>query len=265
MKNKIVLEIIFIVIFIGFTQFVIADGIPLLPCSFYGDLIINGEDAPIDTTVVAKIDGEELGSITTTEVGKYGGSGALEDKLLVSEPNSGDLIIFYVNDVEADQTATWVSGGVINLDLSASGVTLPSNPPSNPPPGPGPSGGSSGGSSNNQNNEECTPQWSCAFWSKCSDGTQTRICSDFNNCEITEGKPSEIQSCTPTEEEQTDTGNLNEQILTESDEEKPKGLSAITGAVVGALGTTGTGILIVLVIVFGGMGGYFTINKRKKK
>ena len=45
---------------------------------------------------------------------------------------------------------------------------------------------------------ECTPDWQCSSWSECSQTeTQTRICTDKNNCGVTTSKPSESQSCTP--------------------------------------------------------------------
>jgi len=45
---------------------------------------------------------------------------------------------------------------------------------------------------------ECTPEWQCTGWSECSaSGTQTRTCTDKNNCGVTTGKPAESQSCTP--------------------------------------------------------------------
>ncbi len=43
----------------------------------------------------------------------------------------------------------------------------------------------------------CTPDWQCSVWSECSQsGTQTRTCTDKNNCGITTGKPTESQTCT---------------------------------------------------------------------
>jgi len=42
----------------------------------------------------------------------------------------------------------------------------------------------------------CTPSWTCGSWSSCSSGTQTRTCTDSNNCGVTTGKPSTSQSCT---------------------------------------------------------------------
>lgn len=42
----------------------------------------------------------------------------------------------------------------------------------------------------------CTPFWSCSTWSVCTGGTQTRTCTDNNNCGVTTGKPATSQSCT---------------------------------------------------------------------
>ena len=42
----------------------------------------------------------------------------------------------------------------------------------------------------------CTPNWLCTEWAVCSvNGTQTRTCTDQNNCGTTTGKPEETQSC----------------------------------------------------------------------
>jgi hypothetical protein len=50
------------------------------------------------------------------------------------------------------------------------------------------------------NNQEvivggCTPAWSCTAWSSCPSGTQTRTCTDANNCGTVTNKPAESQSC----------------------------------------------------------------------
>ncbi|MGD0576487.1 MAG: peptidoglycan-binding domain-containing protein [Candidatus Staskawiczbacteria bacterium] len=42
----------------------------------------------------------------------------------------------------------------------------------------------------------CTPNWQCGSWATCSNSTQTRTCTDSNNCGTTTGKPSLTQSCT---------------------------------------------------------------------
>jgi len=42
----------------------------------------------------------------------------------------------------------------------------------------------------------CIESWTCGTWSTCSGGTQTRVCTDANNCGTTTTKPAEVQSCT---------------------------------------------------------------------
>lgn len=41
----------------------------------------------------------------------------------------------------------------------------------------------------------CLEDWDCTDWGSCSDGTQTRTCTDLNNCGTTNTKPAETQSC----------------------------------------------------------------------
>ncbi len=43
----------------------------------------------------------------------------------------------------------------------------------------------------------CTPSWSCSEWSECSSTTltQTRTCTDLNECNVITDKPAENQSC----------------------------------------------------------------------
>ncbi len=41
----------------------------------------------------------------------------------------------------------------------------------------------------------CKPNWMCNDWAECSNGTQIRICTDINDCEIEVNKPIEIQAC----------------------------------------------------------------------
>ncbi len=42
----------------------------------------------------------------------------------------------------------------------------------------------------------CTENWTCTAWSACSGGTQSRTCTDENNCPNPTSKPAESQSCT---------------------------------------------------------------------
>ncbi|MBW2965767.1 cadherin repeat domain-containing protein [Candidatus Woesearchaeota archaeon] len=41
----------------------------------------------------------------------------------------------------------------------------------------------------------CVESWSCSSWTNCLAGTQTRTCTDLNECGTESNKPSEIQSC----------------------------------------------------------------------
>lgn len=44
----------------------------------------------------------------------------------------------------------------------------------------------------------CTPNWQCTGFGVCTNGTQTQICTDINNCGVTTNKPAESQSCSVT-------------------------------------------------------------------
>lgn len=41
----------------------------------------------------------------------------------------------------------------------------------------------------------CIPSWTCSSWSSCIAGSQTRTCTDSNNCGTTTNKPATSQSC----------------------------------------------------------------------
>jgi hypothetical protein len=65
-----------------------------------------------------------------------------------------------------------------------------------------------------QHELSCNPDWSCTEWSeKCIDSEFTRICTDLNNCNITEGKPDELKQCTV----ETDIVTLQFYLLTARD------------------------------------------------
>jgi len=47
-----------------------------------------------------------------------------------------------------------------------------------------------------QYEDSCNPEWVCGDWSeKCIHSEFTRTCQDMNNCNTTEGKPSETKEC----------------------------------------------------------------------
>lgn len=65
---------------------------------------------------------------------------------------------------------------------------------------------------------ECTPNWQCSIWSECSQsGTQTRTCTDKNNCGVIANKPTESQSCTLQIIESKPLGPFEIEIIGEGD------------------------------------------------
>jgi hypothetical protein len=43
--------------------------------------------------------------------------------------------------------------------------------------------------------EACVEDWQCTEWGNCTDGIQTRVCEDLNDCGTEENKPDESQEC----------------------------------------------------------------------
>ncbi len=97
------------------------------PPGYYGSITVNGQPAAAGTTIIAKIGGEERGSITTVKSGFYGddpGPAKLWIKSYQNEP--GSTVTFYVSDVAAQQTAKLPGAGIINrADLTFVGVPVP--------------------------------------------------------------------------------------------------------------------------------------------
>ena len=99
---------------------------PVLPGEFYGSVYLNGNPAPAGTVIVAKINGEPRGELTTTVDGLYGGPDNYNPRLIVSsteeEVNAGNVTItFFVGGVQAFQTVPFRSGDSQKLDLLANG------------------------------------------------------------------------------------------------------------------------------------------------
>ena len=95
---------------------------PQLPHLFYGTLTIGGAPAPIGTVVVANVGGVQKGSLVTTESGLYGGPSALQNKLAVQGGiTPGSTIEFFVDGVLANETASFESGAVTQLNLTVAG------------------------------------------------------------------------------------------------------------------------------------------------
>lgn len=211
---------------------------PGIPNAFYGIVTWNGSPAPDGTSVVAKINGVQVAS-TTTSGGKYGypiGSFYIED------PNGdrpGKTINFFVNNVDTGQTAIFNTGGVTQLNLVASGGTTPS----------GPSGGGGGGGgglppvttqTNQTTQQGCQERWVCSDWSTCQNGIQTRTCNDENNCGTQNNQPFTSQPCSAAERKEA---------------EQKSQTTPITGFLLGLTTTDWAiaiiaGIIIAIIIIF---------------
>jgi len=98
---------------------------PQLPHLFYGNATNNGVGVPVNTVIIAKVGGVEKGRITVSVAGKYGGSDALDGKLLVQgDIASGAVINFYIGNNTANQTANFISGKILSQDLTFNFDTL---------------------------------------------------------------------------------------------------------------------------------------------
>jgi len=88
-----------------------AEEIPEFPEEYSGTITIDGKPAPAGTTIVALIDGEVRGTLTTTEAGRFGGSSTYNAKLTVTgyADDIGKTITFTVNGKPVPMTATFGS------------------------------------------------------------------------------------------------------------------------------------------------------------
>jgi len=120
---------------------------PKMPHAFYGVLEVNGEPAPAGTQVEARgtevLTGVEGNPITTTEVGKYGGRGGFDPKLVVQGSVEDDAPLeFYVDGVRAqcaEPGGEWMDsypfkpGGITELNLRVGAAAAPTGEPTEAP------------------------------------------------------------------------------------------------------------------------------------
>jgi hypothetical protein len=88
---------------------------------FFGTITnLNGTTVSAGVTVSAKVNGMDY-SFTTTEAGKYGGSGPSDPKLLIQDDIAdGTTITFYVNGILASPTAVFANGQTTEINLTYS-------------------------------------------------------------------------------------------------------------------------------------------------
>ena len=89
---------------------------------FYGTVTINDTPVPRGSAVTAVVRGVEQDSIIVTETGVFGGARVSDEKLVARDSGT---VHFYVNGLEADQTAQFRSGGITELALAAETATPP--------------------------------------------------------------------------------------------------------------------------------------------
>ena len=94
--------------------------IPPLPYEFYGNATINGTPAPAGTLIIAKLGDVEVGNLTISAVGVYGGSGTFDKRLVVNgdEKQIGQYITFWADGEEAAQKVKLWAGESQRLDLT---------------------------------------------------------------------------------------------------------------------------------------------------
>ena len=237
-KNK----IIFLVMGVFLISLVCAA--PPIPNHFMGNASIDGTDAPIGTEIKVYVAGNET-IYNTIQLGKY--------DLYVKTGNIDDNIEFKILDKLAG-SSNRTNGETIILNLE---VSQDSNPVSPPQSSESPSGGGGGGGGS-------STYWKCVQWndwSECSDGEQTRTCTEKVKCSFSEKTDlSETKNCALDSVETED-----DNVKLESDEIQETTGSGITGAVIG-FAKTGKGIGLIfgfIIIVFGI--GVMAIRKKSLK
>ncbi|MDD5312725.1 MAG: hypothetical protein PHO26_06805 [Dehalococcoidia bacterium] len=107
-----------------------ASAIPPAPHQFYGNVYVGGVAASSGTTIIARINGVQMGPSTTVDSqGRYGYSSPLfrvpADNPDTAEKDggvTGDTIQFFVGGTQAYQSYVFQVGGNTNLDLTVAGT-----------------------------------------------------------------------------------------------------------------------------------------------
>lgn len=94
--------------------------IPPLPYEFFGNVTINGTPADAGVVILAKINGTEVGNVTTSGKGIYGGPATFDRRLVVNgaEEQIGEYITFWIGDKQSVEKVKLYAGESQKLDLS---------------------------------------------------------------------------------------------------------------------------------------------------
>ena len=151
MKIKIIIASIFVLSLFG--AFIVkAESFPSFPMAFWGNVKIDNVSAPINTVINAYYDSVLCGTVTVKEIGIYGYSDSLKQKLLISE-GSGSITFKFVKDgvekagINIISYSSFVAGETINKNLEFVTI-IPATPTPTPTSTPAPiTGGGGGGGS----------------------------------------------------------------------------------------------------------------------
>lgn len=293
-RKNILNEVMLLFLIVILSSFVVLAA-PSVPHQFYGDVSVNGDVAPDNLFVEARIDGSVF--TTLTNDGKYG----FDSIFYVEDPNSdrdGEDITFFVGNpgemIEAD-SFTFSNGEVTSLDLSVSGLDVSEsddgaeegNGDNAGDNSAGASGGVSSGAgsgfsdtSDDASDDEddsdadstavfddsdfdesnsansCESDWACSEWTECINFQQRRVCVDSNNCGVEDGP--EIRRSCEMDEAKVNVAPGDEMSLGNSF------FSGVTGFVTGAAGVISSSVpLIILLVLVTGVFLFLFFKKKK--
>lgn len=123
MRKSLILIAVLLMLVLTSQTFVV-NAVPPLPSSFYGQVKLNGENVPDGTLISAWIDGVKY---TETPSLSYEGNSVYAFDVPGDESSTseiveggvpGDIIVFKIGDLVADQTGIWTSGVYTELNLT---------------------------------------------------------------------------------------------------------------------------------------------------
>lgn len=172
------------VVFLASFVCVSAETSPSLPVYYWGYVNIDSSRAGDGAVVSVVVDDLQVASAIVPSGSAPSGSGYYHIRVPLGYANM--VAIFKVNGVVSKSITIGSVDSSMRLDLS---ITT---------------------------SQTSCEDWSCTEWSKCINDTQTRNCTDLNECGTINNKPDEAKNCTVEEGE-------NETIICVENEKKCEG------------------------------------------